>query len=212
MPTYAGVMVDRKERSRHWDTTYETKTGTGVSWYQPVPQVSLELIGRMDIGTDTPVIDVGGGESTLVDHLEAAGFKDLTVLDVSEVALNDGRSRLGQTQVRRVEADVLAWQPDRRYGLWHDRAVFHFLVEASDRTAYVKALQAATMVGSAVVVGTFAPDGPESCSGLPVVRYSAGELTKALGQRFEVMATREENHRTPGGGVQPFTWVAGRIT
>jgi hypothetical protein len=205
-------MEDGKERAKHWDRVYETRGPSEVSWYEPVPQLSMELIGEVGITTDTPVIDVGGGESLLVDSLLAAGFEDLTVLDVSDVALADGRSRVGPTPVRWVEADVLAWQPDRRYGLWHDRAVFHFLVEPSDRVAYSSALRAGTTAGSAVVVGSFAPDGPESCSGLPVVRYSAGELIEAIGEDFEVMAAREELHRTPSGGVQPFTWVAGRIT
>jgi len=204
-------MEDGEERAKHWDHIYETRAPSEVSWNQPAPQLSMELIGKLGITSDTRVIDVGGGQSRLVDSLLAAGFEDLTVLDVSEVALDDGRSRVGQTSVSWVEADVLAWQPDRRYGLWHDRAVFHFLVEPSDRIAYTDVLRAGTTAGSAVVVGTFAPDGPEACSGLPVVRYSAGELAEALGEGLDVIAAREEHHRTPGGAVQPFTWVAGRI-
>jgi trans-aconitate methyltransferase len=122
----------------------------------------MDLIGELGVTTDTSVIDVGGGESRLAGHLLVAGFEDLTVLDVSKVALEEGHSSLGRTPVRWVEADVLAWQPHRRYGLWHDRAVFHFLVEPSNRAAYVDVLRAATEPGTAVVVGSFASDG-EGC-------------------------------------------------
>ena len=158
-----------------------------------------------------PVIDVGGGESLLVDCLLAQGFADLTVLDISRVALAEARRRVESAQVRWVEADVRTWQPDRRYGLWHDRAVFHFLVDPADRAAYLRNMATATAPGSALIVATFAPHGPETCSGLPVARYSSDALARALGADFEVVEILEEQHPTPSGGIQPFTWVAGRL-
>jgi len=173
--------------------------------------MSLELIGQLGVSANTPTIDVGGGESTLVEHLLAAGFGDLTVLDVSAVAVADGRQRLDDERVSWLVADVLAWQPERSYGLWHDRAVFHFLVSPADQSAYLSALRAATAPGSAVIVATFAPDGPTSCSGLPVARYSADQLASVLGECFKIEASLEEHHVTPAGGVQPFTWVAGKM-
>jgi hypothetical protein len=196
----------------HWDATYETKGAQGVSWYQPVPNVSLDLIRQMEVVADAPVIDVGGGESLLVDNLLTRGFSDLTVLDLSKVALDEARRRAPSPQVRWVQADVRTWGPDRTYGLWHDRAVFHFLVDPDDRAAYMRTLTAATAPGSTVIVATFAPTGPETCSGLPVARYSSPDLAEALGPRFDLLATEEEEHTTPSGGVQPFTWVAGRLT
>lgn len=205
--TYSEVMAD----PGHWDATYEAKGSHGVSWYQPVPKVSLDLIRQMEVSADAPVMDVGGGESLLIDNLLTQGFSDLTVLDISKVSLEEARQSAPSTQVRWVQADVRTWEPDRTYGLWHDRAVFHFLVEPDDRAAYVRTLMAATAPGGVVIVATFAPTGPETCSGLPVARYSSPALANALGPRFELVATEEEQHTTPSGGVQPFTWVAGRL-
>ncbi|MHB8438191.1 MAG: class I SAM-dependent methyltransferase [Acidimicrobiales bacterium] len=196
---------------KHWDAAYETKGSQGVSWYQSVPKVSLDLIRRIEVVADTPVIDVGGGEALFVDNLLTQGFSDLTVLDLSTVALNEARRRVGSA-VRWVHADVRTWDPDRTYGLWHDRAVFHFLVDPDDRAAYVRTLMAATTPGSAVIVATFAPAGPETCSGLPVARYSSPALAEALGPRFHLLVAEQEQHTTPSGAIQPFTWVAGRLT
>lgn len=188
------------------------KGSQGVSWYQPVRKMSLGLIRQMEVVVDAPVIDVGGSESFLVDNLLTRGFSDLTVLDLSQVALHEARRRVGITVVRWVQADVVTWKPDRTYGLSHDRAVFHFLVDPDARAAYVRTLMAATAPGSAVILATFAPTGPETCSGLPVARYSSPALAEALGPRFQLLATEEEEHSTPSGGIQPFTWVAGRLS
>ena len=204
-------MTDEGVRALHWDLVYETREASEVSWYQPFPQVSMELIGELDIGRDIAVIDVGSGESTLVDELAGGGFTDVTVLDISAVALAESRRRVVDERVSWLEVDLLAWRPERHYGLWHDRAVFHFLIDRADRAAYVDVLRAATGPGSAVIIATFSPDGPESCSGLPVARYSADALAATLGDGFEVVAARYERHTTPAGDVQPFTWVAGRF-
>lgn len=196
----------------HWDDAYRRRGARGVSWYQSVPTVSLELVGRLAVDRADPVVDVGGGAGVLVDALVAGGFEDVTVLDVSAVALDEARSRIGDPPgVHWVRGDIVGWHPSRRYRLWHDRAVFHFMVDDVDRSAYMKALREGLAPGGAVVMSTFAPDGPRTCSGLPVARYSAGELALAIGEDFVVEATRSERHTTPDGTVQPFTWVAGRL-
>jgi trans-aconitate methyltransferase len=177
--------------------------------------VSLELIEVLGLPLDTAVLDVGGGASILVDALVERGFSDVSVLDVSATALELARRRLGAaptgaaSSVHWLHEDLLVWQPARRYDLWHDRAVFHFLVEPEQRDRYVNLLCEAVHPGGCVIIATFAPDGPESCSGLPVARYGADDLARVL-DGFEVVATRGEQHRTPAGVVQPFTWIVAR--
>ena len=196
--------------AEHWDTAYSTRGVEGVSWYQAVPAVSLELVEALGTPRDASVIDVGAGASFLVDELVARGFTDLTVVDLSTSALEAARRRLpADAPVRWVVADVLEWEPDRLYDLWHDRAVFHFLVAAFDRERYVATLRRAVAPDGKVIVGTFAEDGPEMCSGLPVSRYSAADLSAELGDALDVLETRRERHVTPRGAVQPFTWVGG---
>jgi hypothetical protein len=200
-------------RARRWDEVYESRGELAVSWFQPTPAVSLELIGSLDVPRDAAVIDVGGGTSSLVDRLVERGFSDLSVLDVSGTALEVTRQRLGSdVPITFLEEDVLEWSPERRFHLWHDRAAFHFLVDGADRARYLATLRSATELGGFVIIATFASDGPESCSGLPVARYSADSLGSVLGSDFVVVETRREEHTTPGGGVQPFTWVAARAT
>jgi len=200
------VLVDQR---RHWDDVYGGDP-TRVSWYQPTPVRSLELIDVLGVEPDTPVVDVGGGASTLVDELLARRFTDVSVLDVSATALAAARHRLGP-DARRVawlEEDLLQWRPVRRYGLWHDRAVFHFLVDPKHRERYRQVLARALDPGGAVIMATFGPTGPTRCSGLPVMRYGPDELAAAAGGRFDVMAVRHEEHSTPGGATQSFVWVA----
>jgi len=198
-------------RRVHWEHVWARSGPSAVSWYQRLPAVSLELIGELGIPTGAAVLDVGGGTSGLVDALLARGFTDVTVLDIAAAALRTARERVGASNAAHwLVADVLAWEPDRGYDLWHDRAVFHFLTDADDRRRYLDILHAALRPGGAVVLGTFAADGPTTCSGLPVVRYSPEQLAEALGPELEVAATRREEHLTPSGAVQPFTWVAAR--
>lgn len=182
-----------------------------MSWFQTEPTMSWELTGLLGVDPAAAVIDVGGGASPFVDRLVAAGYDDVTVLDVSDAALRAAERRVGTAAgVTWLHADLLEWRPERRYDLWHDRAVFHFLTDPAERTAYRERLDEGTAAGAAVIVATFAEDGPEQCSGLPVARYSAEGLAAALGDRFRVVAERRELHRTPAGGVQPFTWIAAR--
>jgi len=196
----------------HWDEAYSTRGVDGVSWYQAAPAVSLELVEGLGVSPEAAVIDAGGGGSFLADELVGRGFTDVTVLDISAAALDATFGRFpADAPVRCVRADLLDWVPDRRYELWHDRAVFHFLVDEHDRDRYRATLNDALAPGGRVIVATFADDGPEMCSGLPVRRYAADDLMAALGGGFELVETRRELHVTPRGTSQPFTWVAARI-
>ncbi|MFZ0059641.1 MAG: class I SAM-dependent methyltransferase [Acidimicrobiales bacterium] len=171
----------------------------------------MELIDLLGISPSTAVVDVGGGASSLVDRLVKRGFTDISVLDISAAALEAGHRRVGESApVQWLHEDLLVWQPGRRFGLWHDRAVFHFLTDEVDRERYLAALASGLEPGGALVMATFAEDGPEFCSGLPVLRYSSEELVDVLGRGFRAVATRRELHTTPSGVVQPFTWLAAR--
>ena len=201
-------------RQTHWDDVYSTKAADTVSWFQPRAEMSMLLIAESGAFDDSAVIDIGGGSSVLVDQLLDADFSDVTVLDISERALVGSKERLGDdaNQVHWIVSDVLEWAPARSYDVWHDRAVFHFLTDERDqavyRTTLLKALSPDGMVG----IGTFAEDGPERCSGLPVKRWSAAALAFELGPEFRLIESLRENHRTPAGAVQPFTWARfGRV-
>jgi cyclopropane fatty-acyl-phospholipid synthase-like methyltransferase len=173
--------------------------------------MSFELIEALHIPPDAAVIDIGGGASQLVDHLVERGYSDLTVLDISASALDEVERRLGASSVLRLHEDLLDWRPERLYDLWHDRALFHFLVASEDRDRYLLTLRSAIRDNGFVVLATFATDAPEFCSGLPVIRYSAADLVQMIGAGFELLETRREEHITPRGLTQPFTWVAGHM-
>jgi SAM-dependent methyltransferase len=192
----------------HWDQVWSTRDPKEVSWFQAEAAMSLELIASV-VAPTASVVDVGGGASTLVDGLLARGHDDLAVLDVSAAALAQARLRLGDRAdaVDWVVADVTAWTPARRYDLWHDRAVLHFLVEPGDQAAYAAVVGAAVAPGGHVVIGTFAPDGPEQCSGLDVCRHDAASVMALLPDRFRLIDERRETHLTPAGGEQRFSWV-----
>jgi len=192
----------------HWQAVYKTKACTDVSWYQPVPQRSLELIQATGLPPEAALLDVGGGASTLVDHLLDAGFKDITVLDVAPAALEESKARLGSAgvQIRWIAADATTWQPPRRYDLWHDRAVFHFLVDAALREQYLSVLEAAVAPGGYVVMATFGLQGPARCSGLDVQRYSVEDLSAVLGPAFRLVTSDIDEHVTPGSQVQQFVY------
>jgi len=166
---------------------------------------------RSRVTPSASVLDVGGGAAYLVDHLVAAGYADVTVLDLSEAALDVARARLPEAPVTWVRADVTSWEPDRRWNMWHDRAVLHFLVDEESRAAYLRTIHRALAPGGAVVIGTFAQDGPTHCSDLEVRRYSQDELGELLGETFEVLHLDRIIHHTPGGAAQPFNWAAGRL-
>jgi len=193
----------------HWEHIYETKAPNQVSWYQEHAQFSLQYVQNTGIRKTDPIIDVGGGPSTLVDDLIADGFQHITVLDVSGTALQVARKRLGTKaiEVKWIEADITqADLPHQAYDLWHDRAVFHFLTQADDRQRYIEVVRQSVRKGGHVIVATFAPDGPERCSGLEVVRYSPESLHSEFGDGFEVVDTTRETHHTPFGTDQKFIY------
>ena len=193
----------------HWDRVYSTKRETEVSWYQPHAERSLALIRTAAPDRSASILDVGGGASRLVDELLALGYGDLTVLDVSQAALKRSMERLGAAayKVSWIAADITQWTPARTWDIWHDRAVFHFLTEAKDQEIYVAALEAATKPGSTAIISTFALNGPERCSGLPVQRYSPATLAARIGSKFQTVSEACEAHLTPTGSIQNFTYV-----
>ena len=192
----------------HWDAVYEKKKADEVSWYEPRPEKSLDLIRSAGVRDADPIIDVGGGASRLVDELLAAGYGDLTVLDVSASVLEKVRRRLGSapSPVTLLHRDVTAFQPVRQYALWHDRAVFHFLTRREDRERYVAALRRGVRPGGHIVMATFGPSGPERCSGLPTVRYDATTLATELGADFALVDSFLVVHRTPWNSEQQFLY------
>ena len=193
----------------HWEDIYESKAPTQVSWYQEHAQFSLQYIQNTGIRKTGHIIDVGGGTSTLVDDLIGDGFQHISVLDVSGAALRLTQQRLGAqaNHVKWIEADITqADLPHQAYDLWHDRAVFHFLTQAEDRQRYVEAVRHSVRKGGHVIVATFAPDGPERCSGLEVVRYSPKGLHSEFGHGFEVVDSARETHHTPFGTEQRFIY------
>jgi SAM-dependent methyltransferase len=198
------------DRATHWDARYQAGPEQ-VSWFQTEAQVSLNLLELCNATPESALIDVGGGASVLVDGLLARGWTDLTVLDISREALRTAQRRLRSSeQVRWVHHDLLSWRPDHTFDVWHDRAVFHFLVDAADRRRYRDLVGQALSPGGHVVIGTFAEDGPQTCSDLPVMRYSGDELARELGSELYVVEHRRVDHRTPRGGVQPFTGLVAR--
>ena len=194
-------------RQDHWDNVYTTKGENEVSWFQESPAPSLELMTIAGATLRSRVIDVGGGASRLADALLELGLQEVTVLDLSEAALAAAKSRLGTRagQIEWIVADVTTWEPPlHAYDLWHDRAAFHFLTGESDQAAYVANLTKVLKLGGHAIIATFAPDGPERCSGLPIVRYDAETLARVLGAGFKLVESRRHAHRTPWGSEQRF--------
>ena len=201
------------DRCEHWETVYRTKGTTDVSWFEAEPEVSLQLI-RSVASWGSGVIDVGGGASQLVDRLLADGYSPVAVLDVSATALEHARRRLGEAgrQVQWIVGDVTQVGDVGRYDVWHDRAVFHFLTDPEDRRKYVALVQRTIPIGGHLVIGTFAPDGPEKCSGLEVRRYDAAGLSAEFGPDFQLVQEMEHTHHTPAGKLQKFSFAVLRRT
>jgi SAM-dependent methyltransferase len=201
-------------RQDHWNSIYSLKNEREVSWFEPVPAVSLETIEASGIVPETSVLDVGAGESRLVDGLLAKGLRHIALLDISVEALERTRTRLGPLgrTVTWIDADVTGeWKADP-VDIWHDRAVFHFLTDAADRARYVRKLNELVKPHGTAIIATFALDGPEMCSGLPVVRYSSNTLAAELGDNFALVETRRHDHTTPRGTTQSFQYSRFRRT
>lgn len=199
-------MIDEKH---HWENVYETKAADAVSWYQPHLAKSLELILKAEANRAAQIIDVGGGESTLVDDLLAAGYRNVSVLDISEKAIDVCKDRLGEksSSVTWHAANILqAELPEKFYAVWHDRAVFHFLTSEEQRIEYVRQVAQAVKTGGHVIVATFGPQGPEKCSGLTTMRYDADTLHDQFGTKFRLVESATELHNTPFGTTQQFLY------
>jgi trans-aconitate methyltransferase len=197
-------------RPEHWNAVYTRRAATEVSWYQRDATPSLDAIAACQVPPTAPIVDVGAGASTLVDGLLARGHGDVTLLDVSDAALAETRRRLsheGPNQVAYVVADVTRWDPPRPFELWHDRAVFHFLTDERERVLYRNVVAAALPAGAHAVIATFAPDGPERCSGLPVRRYSAESLAEEFAGVLRLEASKAVTHATPGAVLQSFVFA-----
>lgn len=211
--------MDAASRRTHWQGSYTAKGEREVSWFQDSPQPSLDLIAQVASSPAAAIVDLGGGASRLADALLERGFQSITVVDLSEAALATAKARIGDAGERIcwITADVTAWEPPQAYDVWHDRATFHFLTEEADRTAYLSRLTKSLKPGGHAVIATFAPDGPERCSGLPVVRYDADSLARTLGPAFVTVSTQRHTHRTPWDAPQQFQFsvfrrVAPRVT
>ena len=194
------------DRTTHWQNVYATKGETEVSWFQDSPAISHEMIRAANPNLDAAIIDIGGGASRLVDALLRDGYRNLAVLDLSANALDAAKKRIGAaaSAVDWIVADVTTWRPAKTWDVWHDRAAFHFLTDPRDRAAYVERLRSAVAPGGHVIIATFALDGPEKCSGLPVQRHDSASLSAELGPEFELVETRSELHHTPWHSTQAF--------
>jgi SAM-dependent methyltransferase len=192
----------------HWDRVYSSKGERDVSWFEPSPNVSLAMLDAAGLTADTCVVDIGGGESRLIDELIRRGLKCLAILDVSLAALERTQTRLGDAARIPIwiAADVTGNWALKPMDVWHDRAVFHFLTAPEDRTRYVDHLKQTLKVGGTAIIATFAPDGPERCSGLPVMRYSPESLTRELGDQFSLEQALSHVHQTPWGTTQSFQY------
>ncbi len=193
----------------HWEKVYMTKAPEAVSWYRPHLETSLALIERAADARSASIIDIGGGESTLVDDLLVRGYRDITVLDVSQTAIDLTKSRLGSAaeRVHWLVADITETElKPRAYDVWHDRAVFHFLTAQERRIAYVRQVARSLKPGGHVIVSTFGPEGPTKCSGLEVIRYGAESLHREFGTRLRLVESSKELHHTPFGTTQQFLY------
>ena len=200
------MAMSTPDRQSHWQNVYLSKGEQEVSWTQGDPEPSLGLITTYSPSLKASIVDIGGGASRLVDALAGRSYAHLTVLDLSEAALQAARQRLGAraAQVQWIAADATKWQPPAAFDLWHDRAAFHFLVEPTDRAAYLDRLRSGVKPGGYAIIATFALDGPEKCSGLPVQRYDPAGLSQTIGESFELIADQQHRHVTPWGAMQSF--------
>jgi len=196
------------ENKKHWETVYETKTPDQVSWTQKVPKTSLDFIKSFNLDKSASIIDIGGGDSNLVDFLLELGFENLTVLDISKAALERAKQRLGKKaeKINWIESDILDFKPNQSFDIWHDRAAFHFLVTKEQIENYIET--AKKSVSGYLAIGTFSENGPKKCSGLDITQYSESELTEVMKNGFEKLVCINENHVTPFETVQNFTFCS----
>jgi 2-polyprenyl-3-methyl-5-hydroxy-6-metoxy-1,4-benzoquinol methylase len=196
-------MLDRKA---HWENIYQTKSLQEVSWYQPLPETSLQFFAENNISKNAAIIDIGGGDSFLADNLLDLGYTDITVLDISENALNRAKTRMGEraSMVKWIVTDIAAFVPDRQYDVWHDRAAFHFLREKDEINYYVSLLKKYVNKGGYVFIGTFSEQGPTKCSGIEIHQYSEQDLSTLIADKFKKLKCIYTDHLTPFNTIQSF--------
>lgn len=204
--------VENSGRKAHWEKIYQSRALEEVSWYQPRPETSLRFLEALGLPLAAKIIDIGGGDSLLVDHLLELGYHNLSVLDISEAALERARRRLGARaeKVNWIAADATCFQPAEKYDCWHDRAAFHFLSKEEEITSYIRTAAGCLKPGGALVAGTFSEQGPDKCSGLPASRYSEPSLASRFEAFFEKVECRHASHVTPSGTVQDFVFCGFR--
>ncbi len=204
--------MDTVNRKSHWENVYQTKQLTEVSWYQERPDISLDFLHKYELPKTARIIDVGGGDGLLVDHLLAEGFENVTVLDISEKALERAKARLGEkaSLVKWVVSDAATFKPKEKYDFWHDRAAFHFFTKEKDIKHYIKTVQQSIAPSGYLVLGTFSENGPDKCSGLPIKQYSEAAMKERLQQFFEKLKCLTVKHLTPSEKVQEFVFCSFR--
>lgn len=200
------------DRKKHWEHIYQTKSLNEVSWFESVPETSLNFFSQFQVPLTTKIIDIGGGDSLLVDHLLDRGYQDLTVLDISEAAINRAKERLQEraSQVKWIVADAATFQPTERYDFWHDRAAFHFLTQEDEIANYLQTAQQSISPSGVLVIGTFSEQGPDKCSGIPIKRYSEKAMTERLETFFEKIKCITVDHQTPFSTFQNFVFCSFR--
>ena len=200
------------DRKKHWENIYQTKKLKDVSWFQPTPETSLEFFKQFHVPTTAKVIDVGGGDSFLVDHLLALGYQDITVLDISEAAIDRAKQRLGDKgkNVKWIVADAATFKPTEKYDFWHDRAAFHFLTDEQEISDYLQTAQESINPTGVLVIGTFSEQGPKKCSGIEIKQYSETSMTDRLKKFFEKIKCITVDHKTPFDTIQNFVFCSFR--
>jgi ubiquinone/menaquinone biosynthesis C-methylase UbiE len=204
--------VENFNRKQHWESIYQTRQLTEVSWYQPTPEISLELIQQFNVPLNAKIIDVGGGDSFLVDHLLNLGYLNITVLDISEAAIKRAKKRLGDRSktVKWIIADAATFEPEETYDLWHDRAAFHFLTDEKEIESYQETASNFISTTGILLIGTFSDHGPKKCSGLVIRQYSEKSLSECFGSAFNKIKCFTTDHKTPSGSVQNFIFCSFR--
>jgi len=202
--------MEHLDRKKHWENIYQTKDLKDVSWYQPTPTTSLDFLKQFNISTTAKIIDIGGGDSFLVDHLLDLGYTDLTVLDISAASLDRAKQRLGDraTKVKWIVADAATFKPTEQYDFWHDRAAFHFLTQEQEITNYIDTIQKSIKPTGILVIGTFSEEGPKKCSGIEIKQYSETTMTDRLKKFFEKVKCITVDHKTPFDTIQNFIFCS----
>jgi 2-polyprenyl-3-methyl-5-hydroxy-6-metoxy-1,4-benzoquinol methylase len=204
--------MENFSRKKHWENIYQTKQINEVSWFQPTPDTSLNFIRQFNVKTTAKIIDIGGGDSFLVDHLLDLGYTDITVLDISEAAIDRVKQRLGDgaTRVKWIVADVTTFKPTEEYDFWHDRATFHFLTEEREILKYIDTAQKSIKQKGIILIGTFSENGPKKCSGIEISQYSETTMTERLKMFFKKIKCITIDHKTPSGTMQNFIFCSFR--